>query len=101
MQQYRWPLVVGQEWEQTYNVERVKDRQTDEIIATCKTEREETVTVPAGSFRTFKSVCRNKRTGGLLFELWYAPQVGNFVRDVSTLREGGTRLRELTQYQLR
>jgi hypothetical protein len=96
---YKWPLSPGQEWDQTYTYERPKQRETEEIVATCKTEGPETVTVPAGSFQAFKSTCRNKRTGWLIFESWYAPEVGMFVRDVSTLREGGTRQRELTQYR--
>jgi hypothetical protein len=98
---YRWPLTIGDEWEQTYVLERPKEKQSDEITAMCRTEREETVTVPAGSFHAVKSVCHHKSTGRLLIESWYAPEVGMFVRDISSLRGGGTRERELTQYRLR
>ena len=97
----KWPLAVGGQWEQTYTVERPKERTTEELQMTCGIEKEEAVTVPAGTFKTFKSVCRNKRTGVTTFELWYAPEVGAFVRELSLLRNGGTRERELIQYRLR
>jgi hypothetical protein len=96
----KWPLTVGQEWDQSYTVERPKDRTTTEIKAGCKTEREESVSVPAGSFHTFKSVCRNKLTGAMIFELWYSPQVAAFVRERSTFSYG-VRERELIEYRLR
>lgn len=44
----KWPLTVGQEWEQSFTTERPKERQTYEILAVCKIEREENVTVPRG-----------------------------------------------------
>ena len=96
----KWPLTAGQEWEQAYTVERPKDRSTTEIKAVCKTEREEMVTVPAGSFQTFKSVCHNKLTGAMLFELWYSPQAAAFVRERATFPYG-VRERELIEYRLR
>jgi hypothetical protein len=98
---FKWPLTVGQQWEQTYTLERPKERQTEQIQATCKTEAEETITVPAGAFRSFRSVCRNKLTGNTMFELWYSPHVGSFIRDKSTQRTGGVRERELIEFRLR
>jgi hypothetical protein len=97
----KWPLVVGAEWEQTYTLERVKLRQTEEIQTKCAIEKEETITVPAGTFQTFKAVCRNRRTGVTLFESWYAPQVGSFVRDLSLQTSGAMRERELLEYRLK
>src|SRR5262249_37896921 len=60
---YAWPMRVGETWEQTILEERPKDRQTSERIDTVTVEAEELVIVPAGTFRTFKIVCRNKKTG--------------------------------------
>jgi hypothetical protein len=97
----KWPLQVGTEWEQTYTLERPKQRQTEEITISCKIEGEESIIVAAGSFNTFKSVCRNKRTGKTTLEIWYSPQVGSFVREVTPLSTGGVRERELIQYRLR
>jgi hypothetical protein len=95
-----WPLEVGKEWEQTFQSERPKDRQSNEIHASCKIETMETITVPAGAFRAFKSVCRNKRSGQTMFEGWYSPEVGSVVRELATFSYG-VRERELIQYRLR
>ena len=96
----RWPLEVGLEWEQTFISERPKERQTNEMQAVCRIESQDTVTVPAGTFRAFKSVCRNKRNGQTMFEGWYSPEVGSVVRELSTFSYG-VRERELIQYRLR
>jgi hypothetical protein len=101
MEMFRFPLAVGTQWEQTYTLERPKERQTEEIQTSCKIESEEVVVVPAGSFRAFKSVCSNKRTGRMLVTLWYSPEVRSFVREISLMRNGTTRERELIQYRLR
>ena len=50
-------------------------------------EAEETVTVPAGTYRTLKIVSRNRSTGALTYEMWYAGdarQWSRFVRCSST-----------------
>ena len=52
--------------------ERPVARQTTERVDTVTVEAEETVTVPAGTFKTFKIVCRNKKTGATLYESWYS-----------------------------
>jgi hypothetical protein len=36
-----------------------------------------------------------------LFESWYAPQVGSFVRDLSLQTSGAMRERELLEYRLK
>jgi hypothetical protein len=101
MEILRWPLTVGTEWQQTYTVARPKARTTEEITSSCKIEARENVVVPAGSFQAFKSVCTNTRTGKTIFTIWYAPEVGSFVREVTPLTAGGVRERELIQYRLR
>jgi hypothetical protein len=77
---YMWPLTVGKSWEYSYTRERPLERVTDELIMAGVVEREETVTVPAGTFPTFKLVYRNTRTRTVVGEWWYAPAVKSFVR---------------------
>ena len=79
--QYVWPLAPGKKWEQTVTREAPRDKRTDEISTTCQVEAEETIAVPAGSFRAFKIVCHNKLTGSLMSEVWYSPEAKQLIRD--------------------
>lgn len=58
-------------------------------------EAEETVTLPAGTFRTLRIARRNKATKEIRWEEWYAPDVKTWVRwrDRTT---SGPRERRLT-----
>jgi hypothetical protein len=62
---YVWPLVVGKTWDQAYRDERPVDRQTTDREDAVTIEGEEKISVPAGTFTTFKLVHRNKRTGSI------------------------------------
>ncbi|HJY82307.1 MAG TPA: hypothetical protein VKK81_14650 [Candidatus Binatia bacterium] len=97
---YAWPMRVGETWEQTILEERPKDRQTSERIDTVTVEAEELVIVPAGTFRTFKIVCRNKKTGALRYEQWYSPEAAQWVKIRENL-DSGLRVRELIAFKLR
>jgi hypothetical protein len=55
---------------------------------------EETVTVPAGTFKALKLVYRNKRTGVIRYEAWYSIEVKQLVKLREKL-ETGLRVREL------
>jgi len=96
---YMWPLYVGQRWDQTILEESPKDRQTVERVDTVIVEAEETVTVPAGTFKTYKIVHRNKRTGIVGYEVWYSPQVKQWVKIRENL-DSGLRTRELISFDL-
>jgi len=95
-----WPLKIGKTWEQTYVEERPKTRQTLERVDTVTVEAEETVTVPAGTFKTLKVVYRNKKTGTIRYEAWYSLEVKQVVKLRENL-ETGTRTRELIAFKLR
>jgi hypothetical protein len=97
---YSWPLATGKTWEQSYRRENWRDRQTSEVTMLCRVDSEETITVPAGTFATYKIVCRNKRTGSLIHETWYAPEVRNWVRERGQFPYG-IRARELIAVKLR
>jgi hypothetical protein len=93
-------MSVGQTWDQTTLEERPVARQTLEYIDTMTVEADEPITVPAGTFKTLKVVCRNKKTGAIRYEAWYSVKVKQVVK----LRENlasGLRVRELIAFKLR
>jgi hypothetical protein len=97
---YVWPMRAGKAWEQTVIEERPVARQTSERVDAVTVEAEQTVTVPAGTFKAFKIVVRNKKTGSIRVEAWYSPEL----KQVVSLRENletGLRVRELIAYKLR
>ena len=66
---YVWPLTVGKLWEQSTVRETPVDRQTINRESLFTVDAEETITVPAGTFRTLKIVWRNKNTSALINEI--------------------------------
>src|SRR5262249_48437393 len=44
--EYVWPLGPGKRWEQTYTLERPRDRLTQELARVCQVEGAETISVP-------------------------------------------------------
>ena len=80
--------------------ERPVARQTNERVDAVMVEAEETVTVPAGTFKTIKVACRNKKTGALRYEAWYSLELKQVVKLRENL-ETGTRIRELIAFKLR
>jgi hypothetical protein len=59
---------------------------------------EDTVTVPAGTFRTLKITWRNKNTNALFYEEWYAPDVKQWVK-IREVLSNGIRERELISFK--
>jgi len=96
---YSWPLIVGKTWEQDYKQERPVQRQTVNRSGTWTVETEEGVTVPGGTFKTLRIVSRNKNNGAPASELWYAPEVKQWVK-IREMLESGVRERELVAYKL-
>jgi hypothetical protein len=95
------PLEAGAKWELRYTRERPIDRQTENMGRSCESSGPETVTVPAGAFETFKTTCRNARTGNVDYEVWYSTAVNQMVCERLPLAIGGTRVRELSAYKLK
>lgn len=93
-----WPLEAGKRWTAAYTREQPIARQTEDMLVDCRVDSEETVTVPAGTFRTFHVICLNQRSGSLNFEFWYAPEVGNVVKE-RTRFSYGIRERELLGFK--
>ncbi len=97
---YLWPLEVGKTWEQAFREDRPVDRQTNERAETASVEAEETIAVPAGTFRTMKIVYRNKGTGAIRYEEWYSPDLKMSVQIRERL-DSGLQVRELIAYTLK
>jgi hypothetical protein len=94
---YVWPLAAGATWEQTYRFERPKDAQAYDAIVAGAVEGEETLTVPAGTFKTLRVVYRSGPGAAINWEQWYAPDVRMWVRRREPLKEG-VRTRELIAF---
>jgi hypothetical protein len=90
---------VGKTWAQSYREERPAVRQTFNRAVVWTVESEETVSVPAGTFRTMKISSRNKTSSALGYELWYSPDVKQWVKIQEVLRNG-VRERELISFKL-
>jgi hypothetical protein len=95
-----WPLTFGKTWETHFTQERPRDRMTWEVAWTCDVGAEESLSVPAGTFTTVPITCRNRRSGVLVYQQWYAPAVKNYVKEVWQ-QSDGPRLREMIAYRLR
>ena len=95
-----WPLQTGMTWQQPFVEEHPATRQTSERIDTVTVEAEETVTVPAGTFKTFKVVYRNEKTGATRYEAWYSLELKQVVK-LRENSETGLRIRELIAFTLR
>jgi hypothetical protein len=98
--QYVWPLAVGKSWEDSYRQERPVDRTTTDRNLLYTVDVEETVTVPAGTFRTLKITRRNKNTNSVIYEIWYAPDVKQWVK-IREFLSNGIRERELIAFKLK
>ena len=92
-------MTVGQRCEEAHRLERPVDRQTTNRNSVWTVEAEETTTVPAGTFRAFKIVWRNKNTDAMLTEMWYAPDVKQWVK-IREVLSNGVREREMVSFKL-
>ena len=97
---YSWPLTPGKRWEQDAVDERPVDRTTTNRTSVWTVDAEETVAVPAGTFRTLKIVWRNRSTNALIYEMWYAPAAKQWVK-IREVLSRGLRERELVSFKLK
>jgi hypothetical protein len=95
-----WPLTSGAAWEQTITIERQQNPSTETRTRACQVAGEEAVTVAAGRFQTIRTVCRDKKTNEVIYQLWYAPDVRHWVKEWSRL-PWGVQERELMAVKLR
>jgi len=96
-----FPLRVGLLWDMKYSETRPTEQRTNNIERRCLAEKEESVTVPAGTFTTIRIDCWNSRTGAWTSTAWYSPEVTHIVKEESALRTGGRESRELLMFRLK
>ena len=82
------------------STENRETRATRETSWVWEVTAEETITVPAGTFQTLRIVAHNKRTGALIYEMWYSPSVKWWVRLRFSPRTG-VQERELIGFKAR
>ena len=97
---FDWPLEVGKTWTQAYAEERPKEPRTRQLDRGWRVESEEIITVPGGTFRALKIVCRNQRTGAPVYEMWFSPELKQWARIVEYV-PSGKRERELIAHKVR
>lgn len=97
---YVWPLAVGASWEQTFRYERPEAKRSYDTSYKGSVDGEETLTVPAGTFRTLKIVYRSPSTNVVNWAQWYAPDARMWVRMHEPARAEGERTRELLSFTL-
>lgn len=84
----QFPLAVGKEWRSEYVASNVKTGVNLKGSYLSKIVGQETLTLPAGSFETFKierqvrdyNAADPSRSTETQFTLWYAPQINHWVR---------------------
>ena len=87
---FQWPLKVGKKWDWTRSGEDIDHKYGTPMTWTTaeKVEGRESVTVPAGTFDAVRihgrecKVTQQSTSGAACgnFDVWYAPQVKNYVR---------------------
>lgn len=96
---FSWPLSTGAMWRQRY-LEEGDGLTPAERAIDWAVEGEEYVTVQGGAFRALRIVARFHPTPELVYEMWYAPAVKQWVR-LKEYFPAGVRSRELTDFALR
>lgn len=97
---FSWPLTPGTLWRQSYTEERGPHRHPHHRAISWQVEAEENTEVEAGTFKTFKVVARHLQDTSIMYEMWFAPEVKQWVQ----LKEhfpSGIRYRELTASNLK
>jgi hypothetical protein len=100
---WEYPLEVGKTWTKSYRVTIPATKQTIPFDSTSKVEAYEQVTVPAGTFKTFKIVSSD--TTGIETVSWSNPEVGMFIKRSETRTAKypagpGTRETQLVSYTI-
>ena len=85
---YLWPLELGKEWTNSYLRENIKERSSQTFNYRMVVPKMEEVTVPAGTFETFKVEVYIPHTGKLFAEYWYSPKIKRAVKEREFLDDG-------------
>lgn len=80
---WQWPLEVGRTWTSTYNFSS-GGRSASNAGATWSVKAEESVTVPAGSFKALRIERAPGNQSNHVVTRWYAPELGLVVKQVES-----------------
>ena len=75
---WEWPLEVGKSWSKEYRMTNHMNQRTVSYQSTQKVEAYEDVTVPAGTFKTFRVT--TSTTLGDENVVWFSPDLGIWVK---------------------
>jgi hypothetical protein len=75
---WEWPLEVGKTWTKEYRMTNHMSRKSVTYVSSQKVEGYEDVTVPAGTFKTFRVSTRT--TLGEENVVWFSPELGIWVK---------------------
>ena len=73
-----WPLIAGKMWAHSHNFHNHTKGSIDPYVATDTIEEYEEVTVPAGTFKTFR--IRSVEDNGYHSVTWFSPELGIAVK---------------------
>ena len=100
LQPFSWPLQVGKEWRNSYTLERLAEKSTQNFSTIESwSVRLRPMQVPAGAFEAFKIEIYGAASLKLLNEYWYSPQVKWFV-PAKFYQQDGIREEELMSYKI-
>lgn len=77
---FNWPIEVGKTWSRSFKFTNHANNQAMDIVADAVVEAYEEVTVPAGTFKTFRIHVTNNVGADEMF--WMSPEYGLFVKQV-------------------
>jgi hypothetical protein len=101
---YQWPLEVGKSWTAKYNMVLHQNNRVIPVEAKSTVEAYEDVTMPAGTFKTFR--VRTSDNQGNENVNWFSPELGVFVKQKLTRTAAspsgpGTRETELVRQTIK
>ena len=74
---YHWPVWVGESWSTPHKVTNHATNQTKEMRAWYTVEDQQSVNVPAGTFKTFRILYSTDTVWG---HIWWSPELGITVK---------------------
>lgn len=104
---FDFPFYVGKEWRSVFTFQDVaRTLSWSPVEVFWKVKEYDVVKVPAGEFRAFRLISDPSTNWGLEEEIWYTPEVKQFVKRVGDRTSAhylgkGKETWELTQYSLK
>lgn len=99
---FAWPLRLNKEWRNTFKLENLELKQTVTVDRVMTVSGIEDVRVPAGTFNAIKIEAYDYKSGRLVSEYWFSPEVRWYVKTVSYQgRDTYFREQQLTAFKIK